>query len=366
MKKVVYFIRTLSHRRSFETLVERDGIEQMILGPKSHVLNGVPQGYGDFGIKNVQIFDTLEDAQKILDTFKPDVLVQAEFDEQAKVPSTCKRVFVGHGMIGNHMTKLLKKGMNKTKPTFDYCCAQTKMFESFFNHITERKNNVLFNAMPQFDLLYNKDYYTEYRDIVLNNSKIQNPSRIILFCGFCCKNRPDYNLHNEDYFNTVIELAKISKRNNWLSIIKPRQHHDKAINFMKKSKKMTKYIKPFTDAINSSNLHCIEHISNTYRYFFADVIMCNACSTVETEACVVNKPLILIRTKSGPDYDPFDTVSSGAASLVKNINDLEKTINVVLADTSYVDKQNKLLKSKGIVMDGMAHKRVQDLICKIA
>ena len=366
MKKVVYFIRTLSHRRSFETLVERDDVEQMILGPQSHVLNGVPQGYGDFGIKNVQIFDTLGGAQKILDAFKPNILVQSEFEERIKAPGTCKRVFVGHGMIGNHTIKLFKKGMNKAKPPFDYCCAQTKMFENFFNHITERKNNILFNAMPQFDLLYNKDYYTKYRDIVLNSSKIQNPSRIILFCGFCCKNRPDYNLHNEDYFNTVIELAKISKRNNWLSIIKPRQHHDKAINFMKKSKKMTKYIKPFTDAINSSNLHCIEHISNTYRYFFADVIMCNACSTVEIEACVVNKPLILVRTKADATYDPFDTVLSGAANLVKNINNLERTINMVSADTSYVVKQNKLLKSKGIVVDGMAHKRVQDLICKIA
>lgn len=365
-KKIAYYIRTIAHKRSFETLVERDDFEQIVVGPPPTIMNGIKQGYDDFGIKNIKITNTIEDSQKIIDAFKPDVLAQAEFEELIKVPKSCKRVFVGHGMTGNHTTKLFAAGVNKAKRSFDYYCVSTSVFENFVNHLTAKKNKVLLNAIPQFDLLYDKEYYTKYKNDILERAKKTNPSLTILFCGFCCKNRPDYNLHNEDYISTVVELAKISGRNNWLSIIKPRQHHDKAINFMKKTKSLTKYIKPFTNAINSDNLYCIDHRSNTYRYLFADVIICNACSTVEIEACAINKPLILVRTKSGSTYDPLETVSYGAAKLVKNINHLEQTIKLISIDDFYVEKQKKLLKSRGIVVDGQAYKRVQDLIFKIS
>ncbi|KKL25856.1 hypothetical protein LCGC14_2401130, partial [marine sediment metagenome] len=66
-------------------------------------------------------------------------------------------------------------------------------------------------------------------------------------------------------------------------------------------------------------------------------------------------------TKSGPDYDPFNTVSSGAAIGVKDINDIEKTIKSILSGKNlHVGEQKALLKSLNILTDGLAHKRIQD------
>jgi hypothetical protein len=81
---------------------------------------------------------------------------------------------------------------------------------------------------------------------------------------------------------------------------------------------------------------------------------------MEIEACVARKPLIVVRTKSKPSYDPFNTVTSGAAKKIRNINNLESNIVDLLTCNSLAVKQDKLIKEIGLLTDGLAGKRIQD------
>jgi len=232
--------------------------------------------------------------------------------------------------------------------------------------LTGKKQQVITDALAQIDLLHNADYYNQHKDRILANTKISKPSAVILFCGFCCKDRADFNQHNEDYFETVFELEKIAKKHNWLVIVKPRQLLEKTMKYLKATGGWaTKYVSTYPKFVKQKNLHFIGHDTNLYKYFFSDVIVCNGCSTVEIEACIANKPLALVRTRSSAGYDPFETVTAQAAQEVKDINKLEKTILRFLQGNPHIDEQNALVKSMGITADGQAHKRIQDRLKKL-
>ena len=49
----------------------------------------------------------------------------------------------------------------------------------------------------------------------------------------------------------------------------------------------------------------------------------NGTSTVEVEACCIQKPLFIIQTKCNGCLDPFDTKSSGAAIDIIDVCELE-------------------------------------------
>jgi hypothetical protein len=80
------------------------------------------------------------------------------------------------------------------------------------------------------------------------------------------------------------------------------------------------------------------------------------------EACVVRRPLVVVRTKSDSIYDPFDTVKTGAAREIKNVNKLERNMNELLQNNVLTTNQRELIKSVGLTIDGMAAKRIQDRI----
>lgn len=362
-KRIIYHIRSFAHRRVYESLEVRDGVDQIILGPKPKIMNGVLEGYDDFGIQNIRTYVDLNEAQKIVNQLKPDVFTQADFPNRINHPVGCKRVFIAHGMIGNHVISMFKKGTMSIWEDFDLYCGATNRFRDWIWHVTGKKPEVLTNAMPQLDLLTDPNYYMRHKSKVLASSKIPNPNATILFCGFGCKDRVDYNLHNEDFFTTIMELEKIAKKHNWLIMIKPRQNFEKAMKYLRSTGKWAvKYRTLYPKVINSPNLHFIEHENNIYRYFFADVVVGNGCSTIEVESCIAGRPLVMVRTKTGTEYDPFGTVLSGAAEEVKNVNHIESTVLRILGQKHDTSKQQEFLKSLGLTNDGLAHKRLQDRI----
>ena len=366
MKKILYFLSFLGHKRAYESLKDIEGVEQVVLGPKPKIIDGVLEDYSGFGISNIATYSDKKEAQRIIDNFNPDVFVRAEALGGIIVNNRCKRVLIGHGLIGDHVADLIRNGLQFMVKGEDLYCDADGWFERNAKLIdigSEAK--FVRNALPQLDLLSSPDYYEPNRSKLMLNSNNTSPEKVILFCGFCCKDRSDFKDHNEDYFETIAELERIATKNNWLIVIKPRQNFKKTMGFLDGAKGFAKYKKIYSDLAKSKQLHFINYESNVYKYFFADAIIINGCSSIELEACVAKKPLIIVRTKSKPDYDPFKTVTSGAAFGVKNIRDLESTIKVALNKKSYTQKQKDLLSARGMVVDGLAYQRVQNAILEL-
>ena len=363
--KVLYFTRSLAHQRALESFKPRDKMEQLILAPEPNITsNLVPEDYRAFRI-SVKTYKNISQAQSIANQFKPDVFAQTNTSKDIILTKECKRVYIGHGMIGNHVKAM---GKAKTWLGFDLYCGATNTFRDWVNFSGD-SNNCALNALPQFDLLHDHYYYNSHRTKVLDATKNPGAKNVVLFCGFCCKDRPDFNLHNEDYFKTAIALEKIARKNNWLIMIKPRHTFPKMIQFLKKNARWgwpTKYIKPYTDIQSSEYLHFITTNTHIYRYFFADLFVCNGCSTFEIEACLINKPLVLVRTHvDAKSYDPFKTVGAGAGTQVKDINRLEDVVTKAIIGKEHIGKQNALIKDLGIINDGKAYLRVQEALEKL-
>lgn len=373
MKRILYVATSLSHKRAFEPFVERAGLDQMIAGPAPKINEGiVPEDYSDFKIKKIKYFNNNKELQAIVDKFKPDVFVQASLPcaQGIRLPSGCKKVYVSHGLVGNHVKGMIKKaGFNTSvwKGCDLYCGAWDSVFTEWIQHTAKvGKDKILLNALPQLDILYDGNYYNSYRKRVLDKTKNPNPSKVILFVGFCCKTRPDFVLHNEDYFKTVLGLDQVAAKNNWLIMVKPRHTFGDMIKFLKSQKWGSKYVKPYRNAQESKHLHFITTSGHIYRYFFADAIVVNGCSTIEVEACAANKPLVVVRTHSSlsRDYDPYMTVSELAANVVDQDGYLWHNIDGAIND-NWINRQKALIQKMGITFDGQHHKRIQERILKL-
>jgi len=375
MKRTIYVMTSLSHKRVFETFEPRTDMEQMILGPMPKI-TGIPTGivpedYSDFKIKNIKCYWNRKEMQDAVDKFKPDIYVEASLPvaRGIRLPSGCKKVYVSHGMVGNHVKGIIKKAGFDTSAWKgnDLYCGATNVFADWIKHVAKvGDDKILLNALPQLDILYDSDYYNSYRKKVLNKTKNPDAEKIILFVGFCCKDRYDFNDHNEDYFRTAIELEKIARQHNWLVMIKPRHTYDAMVRFLKGHAWGRKYLKPYADIQNSKHLHFITTTGHIYRYFFADAFVTNGTSTVEVEACSMKKPLFVVQTHlTGPDA--YDMVKNGAAMPIPDLFELEHDL------TEYFDKgrfhwpnqQEKRIVDMGISFDGKMHNRIQNKLARM-
>jgi hypothetical protein len=329
----------------------------MVLGPNPKITGIVPEDYSDFQIKKRNTFMHPAEIQVYVDTFKPDIFVQASLPcaKGIKLPAGCKKVYVSHGMIGNHV----KKGC-------DLYCGATKIFADWVKHVAKvGDNKILLNALPQLDILHDPNYYNSYKQKVLAHTKHPKAKKVLLFVGFCCKDRYDFAPHNEDYFRTSIELEKIARDNDWLVMIKPRQTFKAMMNFLHTHSWGKKYVKPYAAIQDSKYLHFITTTGHIYRYFFADAIIVNGTSTVEVEACAINRPLVVVRTHPGlGDYDPYGTIKELACTYVDDAQYLQHGINGALKD-NWAHRQNALIDQMGITFDGEMHERIQNKLLEI-
>lgn len=374
MRKVLYVVTSPSHKRAFESFVERPDLDQMVAGPPPLINEGiVPEDYSDFKIKKIKFYKGLKELQAIVDKFKPDVFVQASLPcaKGLKLPSGCKRVYVSHGMVGNHVKGMIKAAGFDTsvwKGCDLYCGVWDSVFSEWIKHTAKvDQDKILLDAMPQLDILHDKTYYESYRERVLKHTGNPNPDKVILFAGFCCKNRLDFAEHNENYFETVLALEKLAKKNNWLVMVKPRHTLDAMIKFLKSQKWGKKYVEPYHKIQTSKNLHFITTSGHIYRYFFADCIVVNGCSTIEIEAIVLRKPLVIVRTRSKDSYDPYNTVHYNASWKVEEdiLENINTSVDVGIQYAPENKAYDELLSDMGITFDGKAHSRVQEALVKL-
>lgn len=365
-KKVLYYIHSMCRSRVIRLFKEDPDLEQIIVGPKPTSYNGIPEDYVNFGIKNIKTYDSLKQAQSIINYLNPDVIVQTDMVDGISFPKSAKRVFIMHGAIGNHTRDLFPANMFKKWKGFDLYCGATEEFRSWVGYLTGNSDKVLLNALPQFDLFHTNNYKTLDKKEFLEKTKNPSAKKIILYCGFCCKNRVDYNSHNEDYFNIVLKLQKISEKNNWLALIKPRQEYKQIKKFISQNSLFKQYEQAYAEAQNSRYLHFIHPDSSVYNYFFTDLVISNGYSTIEIEASLAHKPLIIVRTKDKPEqYDPFRTLEFGAGKYVSNMEKLETSIIDIIDSDAHISKQDNLIRARGIFIDGLACKRIQEKIKKI-
>jgi hypothetical protein len=381
MKKVLYVITSPSHKRCFESFTERQDLEQMIIGPAPTEIRFVPEDYSDFKIKNIQYTD--KDIERSIGNYvklyKPDIYVQPDLSDIHNIVYNSsshkyKRVYVSHGMIGNHVKDLMKVERFNTSVWhgMDLYCGATKTFAEWIKYVAKvGDDKILLNAIPQLDILHNPEYYNSYRDRVIKKTRHPAAQKVILFMGFCCKDRHDFKAHNADYFKTAIELGKIAKRNNWLVMIKPRQTHVEIMKFLQTHKWGKKFILDYNALYCSKNVHFIgPAATHIYRYYFADAFVFNGCSTAEVEACAIQKPLFVVRTDSKclqSGYDPYNTVSSGAAISVQDISKLEHNLMEYFNNgrCHYPEKQKELIDKMNISFDGHMYERIQNKLLEL-
>jgi hypothetical protein len=375
VKKILYVMTSLSHKRVFESFVVRPDCVQLALGPKAVATSGiVPEDYSDFKI-DVKEYTGPKNIQKTVDEFKPNVYVQADLSAvhmSVKLPKGCKRVYVSHGMVGNHVKSIIKQAKFQTDvwKGCDLYCGGTSVFADWIKHVAKvGDDQILLNALPQLDIIHDSNYYNSYKQKVLSKTKLPNPDKVILFVGFCCKDRFDFDDHNQDYFGTAIHLVKWAEQNNHLIMIKPRHTYSEMIKFLESHAWGKHYIKEYKRIQSSPNAHFITTTGHIYRYFFADAIVVNGCSTVEIEACAIRKPLFLSRTAipelnkmKMPHYDPYNTVTYRAAMGCVDYHELDHCLASCFKDGRYYwpEKQETLITQMGLTFDGQMHKRVQD------
>ena len=368
MKTVMYVLTSLSHKRAFESFVERPDLKQVVIGPKPTVTSGiVPEDYSDFKIKDIHTFTSPAGIQALVDKYKPDVYVQASLPcaKGIKLPKGCKKVYVSHGMVGGHVKGIIKKAGFDTSvwKGCDLYCGATEVFADWVKHVAKVDDSkILLNAIPQLDILHNPDYYESYRSKVLAKTNFPNPDKVILFAGFCCKDRYDFNDHNEDYFRTAIELERIARGNNWLVMIKPRQTYAAMNKFLNSHSWGKKYVKQYADIQNSKYLHFITTTGHIYRYFFADAFVINGTSTVEVEATAIQKPLFIVNTCISNRTDPYNMLTSGTAMSIPDLCELEHDLREYFGGARFhwPDKQKQWFKDRNLKFDGKMHERVQD------
>lgn len=381
MKKVLYVITSPSHKRCFESFAEHPQLEQMVIGPPPVATRFVPEDYSDFKLKSIQHTskDVAGSIAECIKTFRPDICVQPDLSAihniaQAKSGNKYKRVYVSHGMIGNHVKDLMKVEHFETSVWrgMDLYCGATKIFADWIKYVAGvGDDKILLNALPQLDILHNSDYYNSYRDAVVKKTKYPNAQKVILFMGFCCKDRHDYKAHNADYFRTAIELGRIAKQNGWLVMIKPRQTHDEMLGFLQTHTWGNQFISEYKALHNNPNVHFIGPSSNhVYRYYFADAFVFNGCSTAEIEVCAINKPLFVVRTDKkciDSGYDPYNTITNNAGTPISNISDLENKLVDCIDNRKYHDpkKQLELINKMNISFDGKMYERIQNKLLEL-
>lgn len=370
--KILYAITSLAHKRVIEPFDEISGINQMVVGPKATIIdNIVPEDYSDLKIKSVKQYTSVQEIQKYVNEFNPNFFIQADLSpdtKRIKLPVKCKRIYVSHGMVGNHLIDISKSANidSSVWKGLDYYCGGTKFFEKWVMYAAGvGKNKIGLNMVPQFDTLYDVEHQELWKKRILNRTKNPSPSKVLFFGGFCCKDRKDFLDHNEDFFISCIKLEELARKNNWLVFIKPRQEYSKIIDFLNRHKKdwggwTKKYINKYAEIQNSKFLHFINTSCGLHYYYFAsDAIVLNGCSTIEMEAHVINKPCIIINTKKVIDI--FGSERYNVSFKVQDINTLEDTVNKSIeeaASIKYKQSNEKFLQDLGLTIDGKMTQRI--------
>jgi hypothetical protein len=364
--KFIYMLSSIAHQRVFESFNNNN--DNLIVGPKP---DSPGNHYGRMKIRNICYYQKPGEVQGIVDKFGPDYFIQADFSNLTRgmrLPSKCKRIYVSHGMVGRHVKDMVSKdkwNMDLWRGC-DLYCGATGVFKDWIDYVSPG-SNVLTNAIPQLDRIF------ELRGLSTKGLVGYDGRTTIFFGGFCCRDRIDFNDHNEDYFKTCIELERIASRNGWLIVIKPRQAYKKMHDFLTAHKAhwggwTKQYIEPYAKLQGSPFVKFLNTTCGLSTYYAAcDAMVINGCSTMEVESYALGKQLVIVNTKKDALGEfAFTDERDDTCFRVKSMDNLERSVNKALLNPQdKLNNQASFLSRVGITVDGEMHKRVIDRICSL-
>jgi hypothetical protein len=397
--KILHIIPALKFFRVYQGFGEISGVEQMIVGPAEISEPGFHYGYADFGIKHIctltgsdeiikkafagskkarhmakasAYVDSFqrEQVQKYIDDFQPDVITQTRPSGKGVkgviIPSNIKRVFINHGMVGHDMS-IFKNPPNKgVYSEFDLCCGATKYYSNYLaNDFLVDPDKIVLNALPQFDLLADPDYYNSKKDLIVPEPFRGKP--IILYFGHIGMQKTiGIKEHRHEFFDTLFTLANTVDKIDGMLLVKPRAQY----NHIEQMSKMEGLHRAYKLLWKNPRIKFINTQYPIYQYMFADMVVCNGYSTTEVESVLAGKPVIKVNLIANPlTKDYFKTLESNAAVEVVNKKDMLTTINTILssdkAKSMFKDGRERYMSKHNILLDGKAYERVLGGILKL-
>lgn len=364
--KIIYWLDRPNHKRIFVPFKNDPRVEQLII---THNVSN--SGLNIASIKTANV----KSACNFIDKFKPDVFVQC--DEMKKFRHEIKRIGAKHAYINHGIWPHSPNNIARVKDPwwneFDMLFGGTIMFKELFDKYSLNKSQVFIDTLPQFDNVFkNKKIRENIRESLFKKG---NPGvkKIITLFSHDCKNRISINPFNEGFYKTAVELGRLAKKYHWLVFIKLKKKDVNSYLANNKAPWAIELKKDYFNLKQNPNIKFIGPDEAHYSYLCGDVVIVSARSTIEIEASLMQVPLIKIEALGhNPNYDHREqyevrTKDYNAAYLINNIDHLEGSIHKSLNNDNTIlfNNQKIFTDAMGITLDGLAHKRIIDVICKI-
>lgn len=307
MMKIAYTIRGRRFLRVLASIPKRLGIEQKIFST-------FPIEDGEVNLDHT-VVNSEDNMIRALTKWEPDIVVETKFRTIKRYKENLNDVYyvvLGHGVTGKS-----KPRFTTSKFTgFDLFCCATDNGKDWFCEMNP-KAKAETKCLPQFDLLY------------VNNNGIKT----ILFAS---NKVPSDNSETRELLTKLEEICKDEYK---------------------------LYFKPRNDINIDTTATVIGQNEQIYDYLAsADIVIIDGeVSSLEVEATIINKPVIVIRQKCG-EYDDLWTIGGKAVYHVNSVNNINQTLIDNVISNRVGLKQGKFAKRFGLTNSGNGHRALDAII----
>lgn len=361
--KIMYWLSDSNHDRVFRSFVKDDRAEQRLAIHKHINKSG-------FEVDDIMVYtDDKKGVIGLINRYKPDVFVQtgaSTITRKHIVKHGVKHVYIPHGIWTDSPNNLTRTHTSFWS-SFDMICGlpDTKKY-MFYN----TNPNILLpsNTLTQLDVLYGSSQIDARKNILSKHES--KADKIISIFGHHQRFRESLESSHELFYKTCVKIARMAEKYNWLLCIKTKGPSN--IKFLKQLGDDKGYewakdvIKEYSDLDDNKNVVWMQQEANQYKYLCAsDVVITSSRSSVEIESMFANKPLIRLCATRNDIMEKYEhgVLDSGAAYIIKSIDDLDESIHKAIENPEYFSDAVKTFISKlGYICDGKAHERVIDNI----
>lgn len=357
-KRIMYHFMKREHVRVFEPFKPEKDIKQIICTPNFIPVRGSSLPHYKYDIDYHFKFS--------LKKHRPNVVVQCHNSGtwHTKMKKYgMKIVYVGHG-VWDASPANVKRSFSETWANFDLLLGGIHNFRTLLmNNANVPSEKIVLNALPQFDVLYDRvQQRDEHRRALLENSPAY---KIVAMFGHKY-GRSDFIAHSVDFYSSVVKLARLAEKNNWLLVVKPKKEN--TFSFIEQKAKDNEpwavgVIDEFMSLRESPHVKFAAPFGDPYPLIAAtDVVILSGRSTIELEACLANKPLIIVRVADNVfagGNDNLDTIKNNCAYHVDNLDVLDEVVlTAVNSDNAtQLQNQNAHTANLGLTFDGKHHQR---------
>ena len=368
MKKIAYIVRSPKFARVICAMPKIDNTEQVVFYLNNPKTRAVMSSYKFSLDKFVFFYNSGHDIELInkLKVFQPDIIVQTKFvyvRKWRKYIKGAKFVYLFHGFLGKSDARIHGGQIENKRRIyggFDLYCCGAEMFKKRIDSVTDSAN-VVTNALPQLDMLYN------YNDAYVSTNIDQKT--ILLVCSAFVREQDP-----KEFLSILMKLFGISRRKQYKLIVKTRFN----VGLKEIYERIYDNDEPVTreEEQNFSRIDKVmsdENISvvNDGYYIYpliasADLVIVHGLTSVEVEAALINKPLIVVNNNPNT-YDEFGVTRFGACIRCRDADDIEEDVidHMIFNKDCLAANQRNFAKHLGVTVDGYASARASSAIEKL-